>query len=272
MIRFDVTVDSDLLQKIAVMGMGGNQLPAGTAAFNEAAKLIQSMWQGWVTGGDLNGVPAIKSPSPNLAQSIGIRKNGPFDVNIESDSAGMKRIQEGTEELDMKTTHPYGNKSRVAKTGPNKGIPYLIVPIRMGTPNKSGGARAHFKNVIPQNMYSAVTAFKMRVSRRLDVRGDGTKAIRIEENYRGQPIERSEYEWGDRISSDGPANGLVRFPDDTNGTNTFFTFRVISAASPAGSWIRPAVEPADVVGALERTARPAVEEMIEAGFKADFGV
>ena len=84
-------------------------------------------------GGDLNGISNIKSPSSKLAQSIKIKKNAAFDVNIESDSIQAQRIQEGTPEHDMKTTHPYGNKSRVAKSGPNEGVPYLIVPFRWGT-------------------------------------------------------------------------------------------------------------------------------------------
>jgi hypothetical protein len=54
------------------------------------------------------------------------------------------------------------------------------------------------------------------------------------------------------------------------GGSTYFTFRIISAgASPAGSWIRKAVESIDVESALERTTRPVVEEMIQAGFEAD---
>jgi hypothetical protein len=269
MIRFEVTVDSELLQKLAMLG--ANAFPGGSAAFGESAKFIQSLWQGWATGGPLDGIPNIKNPSPNLAQSIKIRKNAPFDVNIVSESAQAQRIQEGTEEHDMKTTHPYGQKSRVTKSGKNKGIPYLIIPIKWGTPNEEGGARAHMKNVIPQNLYSAVSAFNMKVSRK-KIRADGSAAIHFEKNHRGQSIKRDEYDWGERIIADGPVNGLVRFPDDTaSGGSTYFMFRAISAVSHPESWIKPAVEAVDMLGALEKTARPVVEKMVQAGFRADVG-
>lgn len=272
MIKFEVTLDSDILLRMAAMGIT-DSWPAAKAAFDASAKTIQGAWQGWALGGPITGIPHISNPSTNLARSIKIRKNAAFDVNIETESAHAQRIRDGSPELDMKTTHPYGKQSRVAKSGPHKGEPYLIVPFRWGTPDRGDGARAHWKNVIPQNMYSAIRAFNMVKSIRLDKREDGTKAIHVEENFRGEPIERSEYEWGERIRADGNIDGLVRMADQTKkGGSTFFTFRVISAASPKGSWIRKAVDPIDVVSALEKTTRPAVEEMIQAGFEADIGV
>jgi hypothetical protein len=276
MIKFDITVDSDLLQQLAYRMpslFGEKVAPATSGAFNMSAKYIQGTWKGWAMGGPIMGIPNIKAPSSSLAASIRIRKNAPFDVNIETESTYAKRIEEGTPELDMKTTHPFGHKSRVAKSGPNKGVPYLIVPFRWGTPNQAGGRRAHFSNVIPQNLYSIIRAFDMKKSRRLEVRGDGSKAIHVEENYRGEPIERSEYEWGERIETDGNANGMVRMANDTKrGGSTYFTFRIISAASPQGSWIRKAVEPVDVVSALEKATRPAVEGLIQSGLEADLGI
>jgi hypothetical protein len=109
----------------------------------------------------------------------------------------------------------------------------------------------------------------------VDKKGNITGGItHMENNSRGQPVERSEYEWGGRITADGPVNGLVSFPDDSKkkGGSTYFTFRVISKDSPTGSWIRPAVEPVDVIGALEKATRPAVEEMIGSGFESDLGL
>jgi hypothetical protein len=268
MIKFEITVDTDLLQRLAMLGE--NAFPAAKAAFDASAKTIQGAWQGWALGGSLMGIPHISNPSTNLAQSIKIRKNAAFDVNIETESANAQRIQDGTPELDMKTTHPYGNKSRVTKSGPHKGEPYLIVPFRWGTPDRGDGARAHWKNVIPQPMYSAILAFNMVKSIRLEKREDGTKAIHAEKNFRGEPVGRSEYQWGERIKADGNINGLVRMANQTKeGGSTYFTFRIISASSPQGSWIRKAVDPIDVVSALEKTTRPVVEEMVQAGFEAD---
>ncbi|MCL2174473.1 MAG: hypothetical protein FWB73_00360 [Treponema sp.] len=269
MMKFDVTVDSDILDRLATLGLG-NSFPAANAAFGKSAKHIQGMWIGWGVGaGELDGIEKNKHPSTKYAQSIKIRKNAPFDVNIETDSPQMKRIQEGQPELDMKTTHPFGKKSRVSKDG----VPYLIIPFRWGTPNDKGGKRANFQNVIPQNMHSAILAFDMEISQRLSTRPDGSQAVHIEKNYRGQPIQRDEYKWGGRLEAEGNVNGLVRFPDNPKtNTATYFTFRIISAHSRKGSWIRKEIAPIDVVSALERTTRPAVEKMINAGFMADLGL
>jgi hypothetical protein len=275
MIKFEITLDSDLLQRMAAMGIK-DSWPAAKAAFDASAKTIQGAWRGWALGGSLMGIPHISNPSTNLARSIKIRKNANFDVNIETDSAHAQRIRDGTPELDMKTTHPYGKKSRVSKKTDEKhpgGIPYLIVPFRWGTPDGGDGARAHWKNVIPQSMYSAIQAFNMVKSIRLEKREDGTKAIHAEKNFRGAPIERSEYDWGERIRADGNIDGLVRMADQTQKSgSTYFTFRIISAASPKESWIRKAVDSIDVESALEKATRPAVEEMIQAGFEADIGI
>jgi hypothetical protein len=166
----------------------------------------------------------------------------------------------------MKTTHPYGKKSRVSK----EGIPYLIVPFRWGTPNEKGGARAHFANFIPVPAFNTIKALKP--SKRLaeyDKEGNITGGeTHFEANYSGEEIERSEYNWGDRSDEEGNMNGMVRM----SGKGGYFTFRIISANSPQGSWIRKAVPPVDVVSALERAVRPVVEDVIQAGLEADIGV
>ena len=66
-------------------------------------------------------------------------------------------------------------------------------------------------------------------------------------------------------------SGMVRM----NGRGGYFTFRVISALqliTAPYSWIRKAVEPIDVVGAVANETRPLVEELIQAGLEADFGI
>jgi hypothetical protein len=113
MIRFEVTVDPELLRLLQLMG--DKSFPAGKAAFNTAAQLIEGTWKEWANGGSLDGISEIKSPSTNLAQSIHTRENAPFDVNIETDSPYMKRIQEGTGELDMKKTTHTGKKAGYQK-------------------------------------------------------------------------------------------------------------------------------------------------------------
>jgi hypothetical protein len=279
MIKFNITADNALLRRLAARMDGildNNRAPATAGAFKASKETIRAMWARWAMGGELDGIGRIKNPSPKLAGSIKYRDIGPFSSEIYSESRHAERIQKGTPELDMKTTHPYGPKSRMSK----EGIPYLIVPFRWGTPNSEGGARAHFSNFIPRPMYSAIQAFKMVKSERLaeyDKKGNITGGkTHFEKNYAGEPVERSEYNWGERIKADGNINGLVRMGSKTRrGGSTYFTFRVISAVQLVTrpySWIRKAVEPVDVTGALIKTTRPTVEDLIRRGIEADIGI
>jgi hypothetical protein len=273
MIKLDITVDGGLLKQLAARmsaaGLDKNSLPATSAAFEASKGTIRAMWAGWAMGGELKGIGKIKNPSAKLADSIKTRDFGPFSAEIYSESPHAERIQKGTPELDMKTTHPYGPRSRVSK----EGIPYLIVPFRWGTPNSKGGARAHFSNFIPVPMFNVIK--KMGTSERL-AKYDKKKNItggqtHFEANYAGDAIERSDYAWGGRHNDEGNMNGMSRM----SGKGGYFTFRVISAkqlVTRPYSWIRKAVEPADVTGALERTARPMIERIVEEGIKADLGI
>lgn len=236
-------------------------MPRAKAAFDMAAKLIQKSWQNWAMGGSIAGAEDIKNPSPNLTRSIKIRRIGDFDISIETDSSYMDRIQNGTAEFDMKDTYPYGKKSRVSK----KGIPYLIIPFQWGTPNSSGGARAHFGNTITQEVYAILKSRKFKKSMR-------KTDTHIEPNYQGENIERSEYDWGDRFNDEdaGNMNGMVRMK--ANSKSTYFTFRVISANSPANSWKRKAVPPNDVVSAVEKATRKDVEALLQEGLEQELGL
>jgi hypothetical protein len=268
MIKMQITLSDDLLQQLAYrlpQMFGKGVAPITARMFGQAVGYVQGVWQGWAMGGPLEGIEPIKNPSQSLARSIQTRELGPFDGEIYTESPYAQRIQDGTPLFDMKTVYPYGRKSRVSK----KGIPYLIIPFRWGTPNKEGGKRAHFVSFMPKEVY--------KKAKRLD-KSYRNKETHLEDNYEGEPIERSEYEWGEngRLKKEGNANGMVRMDDETgSGGSTYFTFRVISAMSlltrPYG-WIRKAVPPVDVVGAVERTAKPKVEEMLQAGLEADIGL
>ena len=173
----------------------------------------------------------------------------------------MEQIQNGMPEFDMKTKYPYGNKSRVSK----KGVPYLIIPFRWGTPNKNGGARAHFGNTIPLEVYKILQSRKFKQSQRTD-------ETHPEANYKGKDIERAEYNWGDRINDEdaGNANGMVKMKSNTG--STYFTFRVISAKSPERAWVRKEVPANDVLSAVKNTTKENVENIIEAGLQQDLGI
>lgn len=272
MIKVDVVLTDDLLSQLKAQlssfgGSNAGKIAPGTKrAFDTASRYIQRSWQNWARGGSIAGIENIRSPNTRLASSIKIRSNSDFDVNIETDSRYMERIQNGSPAYDMKTTYPYGKKSRVSK----KGVPYLIIPFRWGTPNNKGGARAHFGNTIPLEVYKIISSRTFR-------RTIQTTETHVESNYSGQAIDRHEYTaengsnegWGDRIEADGNANGMVKMKSNTG--STYFTFRIISAKSPKDSWIRKEVAPVDVVGAVERTTRSTVEDLLQAGLEQDLG-
>jgi hypothetical protein len=268
MIKVRIDVDSDLLQQLAYRLpslFGAGVAPATKQAFNTSARYIQGVWKGWAMGDPLIGITKIKNPSQRLANSIRIKQNGPFNTDIYTESLYAQRIQDGTPELDMKTTHPYGPHSRITKSGPNEGIPYVIIPIRWGTPNDKNGARAHWKSFIAKPAFDIIN--KLKPSRIVHQR-DPTK---LEENYYGDQVPRNRYAWGDRHEDEGNMDGMVRMA----GKGGYFTFRVISAVqlvTKPYSWIRKAVPPVDVVSALENATRPVVEEVIQAGLEADIGL
>lgn len=271
MIKVDVTMNDDLLTQLreqlkGFLGNGAAQIAPGTkSAFDMATKLIQKSWQNWANGGSIEGISDIKNPNPRLASSIRIRKNSDFDVNIETDSRYMERIQTGTPGFDMKKIYPFGAKSRVTQSGKNKGVPYLIIPFRWGTPNKQGGARAHFGNTIPLEVYKIMQSRKFKKS-------ETNGGHHNEPNFKGENVERQEYDWGARINDEdaGNANGMVKMKSNTG--STYFTFRIISAKSPEGSWLRKEIPPIDVVSAVEKTTRKDVEDILQAGLEQDLGI
>ncbi len=270
MIKVDVELSDEVLSQIraALAGFtgsnGGKVAPRTAAAFKYAARLVQKSWQNWAMGGSLIGAEDIKNPNPRLAGSIHIKRFTDFDLSIETDSRYMERIQNGSPEFDMKTRYPYGKKSRITQSGKNKGVPYLIIPFRWGTPNKDGSTRSHFGNVIPLEAYKILQSKGFRKS----VRTGNTHG---EKNFKGEDIERSEYDWGDRLDGDNleNANGMVKM--SANSKSTYFTFRIISANSPSNSWIKKGVPANDVVGAVEKTTRKNVEDLIQAGLEQDLG-
>lgn len=259
MIRVEVHFEEEQLAQLAahLERFGKGAFPEASNAFKMATRRIQAAWQGWAMGGELDGAEPIKNPSPNLARSIKIERRGDFEAEVYTESPHMARIQSGQEKFDMKKTHPYGRKSRVSK----KGVPYLIVPFRWGTPNGNGGKRAHFSNFMETDIHNFVK------SKKKFARSSENGGWHYEKNFAGDDVARAEYDWGDRLEAAGNMDGLVAFPDAKG--STYFTFRIISAKSPENSWVRKGVPANDVVGALERKYAPEVAEIVEEGLKAD---
>ena len=247
-------------------------LPNTAAAFARAAQYVQNMWTSYLSGDQpLNGIEFMSGVTSSMVRSIRSRYNGDLDYTIYSDSMQLEQKVHGSKEVeyDMKQTHPYGKKSRVSK----KGIPYLIIPFRWGTANQKGGKRAHFNNFIPQANYN--TNIKG-----LEISSKNELKNYFEKNFKGENIERQGYNWAKfgRLTEDQAWDdrsvGMVRMLDDSNPkriTSTYFTFRIVSAKSPAGSWIyhKDAVPGIDMMGALINTVKNGVNSIISEGVKAD---
>ena len=97
----------------------------------------------------------------------------------------------------------------------------------------------------------------------------------LEANAKGEMIERQGYNWAKngRLKDDMAWNdrsaGMVRMKDVTG--STYFTFRIISAKSPANSWIyHKAAKPAlNYMAALETASKPQIEKIINNGISLD---
>lgn len=240
-------------------------LPQLEVSMQQAANYIRSQWIGYISGDiEVPGLDRYTEGTSEMVRSIRAERQGTLHWRVSSNNRKMEELQEGAAPViyDMKKTHPYGKKSRVSK----QGVPYLIIPFRWGTPNSKGGKRARFNNVIPQIDYNMIKkGFQMSAIK------PNTK---IEVNYKGEDIERQTYTWGDRLkdSEDNRAIGLVRMKDrDSNKSAGYWTFRIISAKSPAHKWwyMKQGKEGVDFLGKIIESSKSKVDEMIKEGLKND---
>lgn len=270
-IEYDLTELKNLANKFkdTIENAPAAALPNTANALAQAAKYVHNMWTGYLTSSQpLNGIDFMSGVTSAMVRSIRSRYNGDLSYTISSDNRQLEQKVHGSKEVeyDMKQTHPYGKKSRVSK----KGIPYLIIPFRWGTPNGKGSKRAHFNNVIPQASYET------------SVKGLAMSKVNIDKKYfeanvKGESIERQGYDWAKfgRLTEDQAWDdrsiGMVRMKDMASGKSTYFTFRIISAKSPENSWIyhKDAIPAVDMMGALVRTVKPQVNSMLREGVKAD---
>lgn len=270
-INFDLKELKNLTEKFAqtIENAPEAALPNTAAAFERAAHYVHNMWTGYLRGETpLQGIDFMSGVTSAMVRSIRTKHLGDLEYEISSDSIQLEQKIHGSKEVeyDMKQTHPYGKKSRVSK----KGIPYLIIPFRWGTPNQKGTKRAHFNNFIPQKNYE--TSVKG-----LELSSVNALKKYFEANYKGEDIQRQGYDWAkngrlkDDQAWDDRSIGMVRMKDVASGKSTYFTFRIISAKSPANSWIyhKDAVPAIDMLGALERTVKTEVDKIINEGVNLD---
>jgi hypothetical protein len=285
MVRMKIEVNNSYLEELLYilrnMGTRKGVLKNTSNAIKEAALHIQSTWVDFASGGSLKGIAEpLKRPNGGYARSIKTEPTGPFGYEIYSEAKVAEWIENGTEELDMKTTHPYGPRSRVSK----EGFPYVIIPFRWGTPGNGDGERVGFgKNVMTAGTHRRLLKNNFRPS---TVTESPNKSSYKTLNYHGEMVGRAQYRdnegnstWGSRLETDGFMNGMVRFENgyDKKGNigkryGGYFTFRVISAKqllTRPYSWIKPAMPARHVTRAVADATRKNVNEIIEAGLMRD---
>ena len=222
-VKVDVNIDE--LHKIASMfakGMTESAFPNTAESVKEARDLAKQKWKDYLAGeSSLDGIEPVEKPNLKMVQSVKSEKKSAFNYSVYSENQQIEKIIEGEPAVnyDMKKTHPYGRKSRVSK----KGVPYLIINFRWGTPNEKGGARARWNNFIPQKVYN--TSLKKILRNKSETTG----LTHPELNFKGQAIDRNEYNWGGRLTEndawDDRSVGMVRMKDSANGKSVYFTFK-----------------------------------------------
>lgn len=251
--------------------------PTAASATKLAAAAIQEQWKAYAGGEPLPSGDKIKRPTGGYAASIGLQSESLWSHTISSSASVARWLEYGTPEVDFKETHPYGQRGRVAKKkikgvkGAYRYVPYLIVPFRWATP----GAGAHMgpKNVIPEQIYKMIlSGYRKKTFARSIVLDEKTASP----NFWGDMEQRNTYQWGSRVQGvGGNIEGLVSMQGMTkkNGKreSSYFTFRIISADSPASAWIKPATKALRIAEQTAAYMAPKVSKMVEDAFMADMG-
>jgi hypothetical protein len=283
MVKMNISVDNDILLQLqmALARFGEGSLPGVSAAMQSSASLVRTTWQGFARGGSLPGIESLKNPSGKYARSIRIDRKGPFDYEVYSDAEVADWIENGTEELDMKTTHPYGPRSRISK----KGVPYLIVPFRWGTPGRNGQKRVGFRNIIPDQIYKQLLISRKMKFQTSKVTASADTSDNLELNYNNRMVgvaSRAKYEWGDRVFSvdvdsltggsreDHFADGMVKMEGQGGKSAGYLTFRIISANGHG--WIKPATRARPVTRAVASVTQGTINDIIDGAVREELGL
>jgi hypothetical protein len=278
MIKMTITIDNDALQRLAnrlTHCYDRNEMPHTAEAVKTASRVVMHTWKDYARGGTLPGVEKLKNPKRGYAGSISMVRIGPFDYEIVSNAKIAEWLENGTKPIDMKETHTRGPRSRIAKKkvkGFNayRLVPYVIVPFRWGTPKTIG-----FRTIIPESVYAVVSAKKFeKTVTTVDAKVSDIKTLNA--RGKGEMVGRAQYEWGSKLIP-GMAEGMTR---DMEGMSNmegqggisagYYTFRVISADSPAESWRLPGMKARHVTQGVVNVTQDLVNDLVDYGIKKDF--
>jgi hypothetical protein len=263
--------------------LGAGSLPRTAKAMASGAKIIQARWVDFANGRALKGIEPLKRPTGGYARSIRTKAVGPFSHEIFSEAQIADWIENGTSDLDMKTTHPYGPRSRISKDG----VAYVIIPFRWGTPGNESNPRVGFKNIMTDAVHALMLRKDFKASR-TTVSADKSGYKTPNAQNPSADVGRARYQWGSRLRGRDFAgtieqktrmDGMVRFEngpaaDKSRGKRYggYFTFRIISANSPANSWKRKGMPARHVIRAVVDETREAIETMTESAIREDLGL
>lgn len=263
--------DPTLYKLIAVFKHAAKkEFPSTEKAFGMAAQLVQYTWKQFAMGAGGH----IKNPSGNYAKSIQTSQKGAFRYTVFSDSDYAEVIEYGAPEIDLKKTLPYGPKSRMGQNGP-----YLIVPIRHGTPDSR-------TNPMPSQMYQQIRSRMNTMTeggRPAFEKSTVGKETYNSANAHGQMVQRHTYKWGNRVYNSPFSNmeGMVAFDVPSGGQEkrtSYVTFRVVSANPPKHSkaqqgwdksWVVPAREGKHITEKVVEYSQEMVKDMIKKGIEQD---
>ena len=255
-----------------------NDLPILKGVMRSVAIAVKDRWGHSIQEGS-------KNSRGMLSQSIQIEeKDNGFRI-YSTDPKRMAIIEFGRGGWDMKQTHLWGTKTRIAtaKTDSPDGrimagdkYPYLIIPFRHGTP----GTR---QNPMPKEIKNLIDRLKRKNQFGIS---SVAKRISIEKNRYGEDIERKTYQWavnahnqsiaaikhGDERIDLGDTRysryrGMVNMQD-----SGYLTFRIMSAKSRPNSWHNPPVAGKNYLKKSVDFVMPEAEEAFKEALKAEIGV
>jgi hypothetical protein len=253
-------------------------------AIKQIGAMYQMVWRKYAAGEMVvPGKPPINSKG-KYTRSIQLDTSQMNMVSVYTDYPYHRYIEEGHDEIDLKTGLLAGPKARHGKNGP-----YNIVAFRHGVP----GSDPHRNNPMPMQIYQ----FMKNVSDMADKdkemglsdRGGKTKVDSVFVMEKGKWKQyRRRYSWGASLSKtdmtglrskistgytwkSGKYAGMYQMQVSTGKAkrSEYITFRIVSAASDPRSWIVPERPPIPIRQATVDFVRPFAEDLIKNALEKD---
>jgi hypothetical protein len=269
--------------------IGAEAFPALAYAVRAVAAEAEARWKAYANGAILPSGQVISNRTGEYARSITTRETGQFSVDVYTNLAYARAIEEGSPRRDLKTILQTSMRVRLNAQGQR----YLIIPFRHGTPGSIMGNNMpvdvhNWWNGAEPRTDSRVTGHYQRLS------GQGMQAG-LPDNMRGIYNIRTKalattpawkYRWGTRITGSDLESmgfdpkdryakrleGMVRFRKPGGGGghaahSQYLTFRVMTERS--SGWIVPAQPGKWPARTVAEQIRPLAEQAFAAAVSED---